>query len=147
AWNHRFSHLGVEAWSCVVGLAQKRRPPGQLANDRCGTPRADEVPSAAVAGQTKWAPRTGRASARALVVRGAVAGRSGLPQRLVALRHIVQASSRSLRRVGGLPSAAPAVTAPIVAFVVPPHAGRGRRPFRSGIWLLQVFAPSSLHSR
>jgi hypothetical protein len=29
------------------------------------------------------------------------------------------------------PSAAPAVTAPIVAFVVPHHAGRGRRPLRS----------------
>jgi hypothetical protein len=44
-------------------------------------------------------------------------------------RHIEQAvAAAALRRVGSRPSAAPAVTAPIVAFVVPPHAGRGRRP-------------------
>ena len=50
------------------------------------------------AGSNKKGTRTSRAVARALVVRGVVAGRSGLPQRLVP-RHIVQASSHSLRRV------------------------------------------------
>lgn len=43
--------------------------PSRPAVDRCGTPRADEVPLAASPDQMKWAPRTGRASARALEVR------------------------------------------------------------------------------
>ena len=74
-------------------LAVIRRQPGQREFDRSVT-----LPAGLQA-------RCGRhrAIARALVVRGAVAGRSGLLQRLVP-RHIVQASSHSLRCVGtGLP--------------------------------------------
>ena len=53
----------------------------------------------------------------------------GLPERLVP-RHIVQNFSHSLRRVGTARRPLPPSPAPKVVFVVPPHAGRGRRPLR-----------------
>ena len=61
--------VGIDVARC----RQIELHPSRPANDRCGTPRADEVPLAASPDQMEWAPRTGRASARALVVRWAVA--------------------------------------------------------------------------
>jgi hypothetical protein len=61
-----------------------------LANDRCGTPRAGS-----------FRPGHETRLRSIALIRGALASLPAFPQRLVALRHIVPASSRSFRRVVG----------------------------------------------
>ena len=114
--------LGGQATSCdsdkaTISPTRARHPlahdPRQpffvtLANDRCGTSRAG---SFLPGHETRL--RSGS------LVRTAVASLPAHPQRLVALRHIVPASSRSLRRAN--PPAVKGVGSWIVDFSKPEH--------------------------
>lgn len=111
-------------------LSQKQRPPGERANDRSVTLPAGGVGVRLCRRFSKSAP----AGIAPSLARWWFGGRSASAWPSSALRSSAHRAGRRRRCTSpcwSRPSAAPAVTAPVVAFVVPPHTGRGRRPFHS----------------